>query len=236
MELAIKNFKPIFNVFKSTKNNAVPKYNINIKSKKDYNGNILKSIRFEKTISIIDALKLFIESPDILDDFSKLKIYSPKKDIELLIREINGSEKLKNKQTNNLIGCGYSSYVFDIGDDKVLKFTLGDHFNGRKPEFFDLPVQEGGKIAQDSSHYYYIEEKVSHDNITDSDIKIMEAQAGILDYLLLDCHSYRQFGRTKDGHLYLIDPECAEKKPNLWQKTLKQNFANWISGLFSDKH
>lgn len=61
MEFAIKNFKPVFNVFKPTKNNTIPKYNINIKSKKDYNGDYIKSIRFEKTISIIDVLKLFIE-------------------------------------------------------------------------------------------------------------------------------------------------------------------------------
>lgn len=228
MSFSIKNFKSFYNFTKPTKNSNIQKYSINVKTKKDYyNDDILKSISFEKPISIIDALKSFINNPEIINDFWRLKDYSPKRDINRLINEIQESEHLKNKKTTSMLGCGYSSYVFDIGNDKVIKFTCGDHFNGRKPEFFDLPIQESGKITESGNHYYYIEEKVSQDNITDYDIKMMEAQAGILDYLLFDCHSFRQFGRTKDGHIRLIDPECAEKNPNQWYK-INKRVTNWL--------
>ena len=205
-----------------------PKYKIDVNIKKNYCGDILQSVQFDKPISVIDALKSFISNPQIINDFWRLRDYSPKRDLQRLINELQETKNLKDKKTTSMVGCGYSSYVFDIGDDKVIKFTCGDHFNGRKPEFFDLPIQEYGKITENSQHYYYIEEKVSHDNITDKDIKMMEAQAGILDYLLLDCHSTRQFGRTKDGHIRLIDPECAEKNPNLWYKRLKQRVIYWL--------
>ena len=235
MNFSIKNFKSFYNVIKPIKNDNRTKYNINIKTKKDYvKDDIIKSISFEKPIPIIDALKLFVESPDILNGFSQLKDYSPLKDIQKLINEVNTSDKLKNIKTNNLIGCGYSSYVFDIGNDKVLKFTYGDHFKGRKPLFFDLPIQESGKITKDGRHYYYIEEKVSQDNITDYDIEMIEAQAGLFDYMLIDCHSKRQFGRTKEGHLRLIDPECAEKKPNIWYQNFKQRILDRICNRADD--
>ena len=226
MNFSIKIFMPLYALSKPLQKTAeIQKCCINTSVDKTYNGDIIKSIKFEKPISIIDALNLFAERSDILNDFSRLKDYSPLKDIKRLIKEISTFDKLKNKKTNSLIGCGYSSYVFDIGDNKVLKFTCGDHFRGRKPEFFDLPIQESGKITEEGIHYYYIEEKVSHDNITDNDIQMMTAQAKCLNYLLLDCHSTRQFGRTKDGHIRLIDPECAEKKPNFWKR-----FINFISG------
>jgi hypothetical protein len=205
-----------------------PKYNIDINMKKNYCSNILQSVQFDRPISVIDALKSFISNPQIINDFWLLKDHSPRKDLFRLINELQEAESLKDKKTTSMIGCGYSSYVFDIGDNKVLKFTFGDHFNGRKHEFFDLPIQESGKVTENGQHYYYIEEKVSQDNITEYDIKMMESQAGILDYILIDCHSTRQFGRTKDGQIRLIDPECAEKKPNMWYKKLKQKYLAWI--------
>ena len=234
MNLMLNKLKNFYNIGKSIqKVNEFPRYNINVNMKNNYYGDILQSVQFDKPISVIDALKSFIANPQIINDLWRLRDYSPKIDLQRLINELQNSGALKDKKTTSMVGCGYSSYVFDIGDDKVLKFTFGDHFNGRKPEFFDLPIQECGKITENGKHYYYIEEKVSQKNITDYDIKMMEAQAKLLDYLLLDCNSTRQFGRTKDGYIRLIDPECAEKDPMIWYKKLKQRAIYWISKYIS---
>lgn len=182
---------------------------VNRKYFNDNNPKVLSRVGFDEPITIIDAFCNFIKDSVLIEYLEIFKTYSAKKDMQKIINDLMKSNKIKDKKTNGLIGYGVSSYVFDIGENKVLKITHGDHFSGRIPQEFDLPIIKQGRLCHNSDYFFYIEDKVEVDNISAKDIENIKTKAQKLDFIITDIHP-RQFGKSLNGKVYLLDPECVK--------------------------
>ena len=139
-------------------------------------------------------------------------------ELEGMILDISSDDFLRNIKIKKLLDLGAFALVFETEDGKILKLTKGNHYpNGRKPDFFDLPIKKQGKCCRT---YYYLEDKITNDNITQDELKMfvkkIEEKGYImkdyLDNIFSDCVNPKirveQFGKTRDGILYLVDPGC----------------------------
>ena len=159
-------------------------------------------------------------------------------ELEEMALDVASDDFLKSLNIKKLIGLGAFSLVFEMDNGKILKLTNGEHYpNKRKPDFFDLPVEKRGKSCRTC---YYIEEKISQDNITQVELKEFVKKIEEKGYFLRDYLNFEpnyddnlnfkiridQFGKTKDGKLYLIDPGCVlpPKKSYRYFKLLKKFF------------
>ena len=184
----------------------------------DSNGD-LSVINYYPDVALSGAIMDILRDGILLEELSKIKI-NPKQELKKLEQEILKSKDIREVKVKSLIGYGYRALVFETEDGKVIKITHGDHFNGRKPADFDLPIIQSGKLTDDGEFYYYIEEKISHDNLTQSELsdfikKIKKSGYRLTDYrvdgLPFGEISAEQFGRLQNGKIYLIDPESAVK-------------------------
>ena len=139
-------------------------------------------------------------------------------ELEEMAYDVASDDFLKNIKIKKLLDLGAFALVFETEDGKILKLTKGNHYpNGRKPDFFDLPIKKQGKCCRT---YYYLEDKITNDNITQDELKMfvkkIEEKGYImkdyLDNIFSDCVNPKirveQFGKTRDGILYLVDPGC----------------------------
>lgn len=126
--------------------------------------------------------------------------------------------ELNDIKLKKLFAMGISAYAFETEDGKVLKVTKNDHFNGREHKWFDLPIEKTGHYGDT---YYYLEEKVSHDILPEEAKffinEIKKSGYTLYDHLYIDDNfktqiNMEQFGKTSNGKIYLIDPECAYKR------------------------
>ncbi|MCR5266689.1 MAG: hypothetical protein K6E29_08895 [Cyanobacteria bacterium RUI128] len=175
-----------------------------------------KAILFEVPTTLKNAFKIIKNDKYMQEEFSCFKRY-PQKTISNIQNELETNTTLRDTRVTGMIDFGRQAFVFEREDGKVLKITKGDHFLGRKVEDFDLPIIEGGRIVPKSNYYYYVEEKVSSNNVPEDKIK------GVIN--LIKSKGYRlcdgigpgnlranQFGLATDENVYLIDPECARSK------------------------
>ena len=234
---SIKNFntKPVQNpVFKhsvdknsvGTSTDTFCNTNDNINSVTIDSYGHLTNIDFKKPVTIANAIKTILKTQNkTIKDKMFMADYTDDKLLDMYV-EINSVEELKDLKVKKFIGMGEYALTFEVADGNIIKITNGNHFPcNRKSDFFDLPIIRHGQMGR---IHYYIEEKVSQNDITDEEIeelitKIEQADYTIQDYLLTkECadnkygHPFkkRQFGRTKDGKVYLIDPGCAiDEKP-----------------------
>lgn len=212
----------------SFKNNlAVP---CDVFEKKDENisyvkftDNGLSTVVFQKLLTPSQALFALAHSKDenILNE-----LFCSNHDtdsLEDMAVEVNSDSYLRSLRVGKLIGMGMYSLVFETSDGKILKLTSENHFpNNRKPDIFDVPVYKKGRIGRT---YYYLEEKLSQDDVTQEElidfVKEIKAKGyKMRDYLIHfdnteDVESIRadQFGRGKNGKIYLLDPQCAIAPP-----------------------
>lgn len=147
--------------------------------------------------------------------------------------DVASDDYLSTLKVKKLVGLGAKAFVFELDDGKILKLTNGSHFpNKRKPDFFDVPIIKQGRSCRT---YYYIEEKMNQKGLSQEKlnnfIKLVEEKG----YTFRDhFHSnekgkinpklrFEQFGISKDGQLYLLDPECAiaPKKQLVFMKFIK---------------
>ena len=171
----------------------------------DSNGD-LSVINYYPDVALSGAIMDILRDGILLEELSKIKI-NPKQELKKLEQEILKSKDIREVKVKSLIGYGYRALVFETEDGKVIKITHGDHFNGRKPADFDLPIIQSGKLT-------------SHDNLTQSELsdfikKIKKSGYRLTDYrvdgLPFGEISAEQFGRLQNGKIYLIDPESAVK-------------------------
>lgn len=179
----------------------------------------LESVTFKTPLSPPKALLTLAYTKN--EEISEALLYSLHLADELneMAADLGSSNFLKNIKVNKLIGLGAFAIVFETTEGKVLKLTNGNHFpDGRKPDFFDLPHEKHERIGHT---HYYIEEKVTQDDLTQEELKalvkeIKDKGYKMRDYLVNFISFFEeseikkeQFGRTKDRKVYLIDPDCA---------------------------
>ncbi len=146
----------------------------------------------------------------------------PVSEFEMMYHDISRINEISSIKVKSLLAMGCNALVFETSDGNIIKLTPHNHFPGnRKQECFDLPCIKQGKA---DNTYFYIQEKAKQDNITAVEIenlvKKIESKgyymqdylrSGFTENINKDIRK-EQFGRTKDGLLYLIDPGCAIKK------------------------
>jgi hypothetical protein len=119
----------------------------------------------------------------------------------------NLDDAYKDYILRTTIRCTFIRYAED-GD--ILKITSRDHFLGRKETELDNPIKSHQKVSPESFCHYYTEEKTTSD-INSKDIDSFVERADKMGYTVVD-RRFDQFGKTKDGRVVIIDPECIRKK------------------------
>ena len=208
----------------------------NIKIVKDSEGSV-KHIIYEQPTVFPEAFDDLINSDEFCSDCNNYKLHA-RREMKRALKEIKRSDTLQKIKIKALQGYGQKAYAFMSEDGDIIKITNGDHFAGRTPDVFDLPIKQAGRIIPKGKFYYYIEEKVSQENITQEELKGFIKTIKGLGYDLFDYKNsdvdlpfisinINQFGKTRNGQLYLIDPECAFKK------TSKNKFPPYLTKLLS---
>ena len=213
----------------------------NIAFVKTTKNNHLKSIIFKRPTKVKDIFyELSLTKDTFIYDELLKNLHSPE-DLEQIAIELESS-KIGNTKVKSLIGIGAFALVFETEDGDILKITDVNHFpQNRKPDDFDLPIKQKGKIK---NCYYYFEEKISQDNLSQKELKqlvkyIKDKGYKMRDYLVHYDEDNpdaiiktTQFGRTKDGKIYLIDPGGAIAPPKEFfnikriKNKLKEKFFN----------
>ena len=202
-----------------------------------------KFVVFKEPLLLSDAIRtLALSKNPIIQKTLFLNDYSPEK-ISSFLLDITGEPKLENQKVTNVLGLGSFAIAFQMPDGNTLKLSERNHFpNNRKPDSFDLPIFDKGKIGK---LYYYFEETANQNYITEKEIyelldTIQAKGYKITDYLKRNpinndqtVLKKEQFGRGYDGKLYLIDPGCAYKTPKIYDIIDKiKNVTNKIARLF----
>lgn len=131
---------------------------------------------------------------------------------DVFIKELSKNDTVAQKQVVKLLAKGTSAIVFETPDNKILKLTIGNHFPMNRPqESFDVPIFEHTKIGK---VHCYIEEKLYQHGLSEAfvaEIKNNIKKAGYRTFDIYD-GDVNQIGLSRDGKLYLLDPECAGYK------------------------
>ncbi len=169
---------------------------------------IIKSCFFDNTIPLDKAVSEISSDKKVIRILSCYKYYVMKT-LGQIQEDLSNSKKLKNLKVNGMIDFGQTAFVFETNDGDILKITSRDHFLGRQPQNFDLSVKEYDEAFPKSFCHYYVEEKISKD-VASKDLYSLVEKIKKQGYKIVDFRS-EQFGKTKDGKVVLIDPECARK-------------------------
>lgn len=182
----------------------------------------LEKVNFKKPVHISTALDNILQNDYLCEKL--LCRFHNQTQLESFKKDLKDVDTLKKIKVKNLFGIGAFALAFETTDGKILKIIHNEHFPyNREAAFFDLPILKHGKSGDT---YFYLEEKVSQDNISQEELrafvkKIKDHGYKMQDYLLhftpeeQSDNTIRvcQFGKTKDGKLYLIDPGCAVAPP-----------------------
>ena len=162
--------------------------------------------------------------------------------LDIFLKNVSKNEELSNIKVSKYLGRGSSAVVFETSDGNILKLTETNHFPLNRPvQSFDVPIYKHGKAGK---IHYYVEEKLFQHGLSEGFVSIMKDMikaAGLRPYDLLDGDVF-QLGMSKEGKLYLLDPECAkyktifhaifentheaiiDKVPPLWLNRLKERY------------
>lgn len=203
-----------------------------------YDNEFIKSVEFSEPNRLDSAIFILKNNPKISDEIYLLngRVF---KNLVLLGKEISKNSELVDIKVKSLIGMGKNALVFETEDGKALKFSRENQFyNNREIQDFDIPVEKSGKVLPDGKFYYYLEEKATQGDIKKAEIKELLKQVKQLGYRLIDYRdedlycgkiNFLQFGRGKDGKVYLLDHECAVPKSDysVIKSFLKTLFRLW---------
>lgn len=193
----------------------------NIKAIKKNKNNHLKSIDFKYPITVSEALYNLSKTNSEYISYEMLRKLHTTEQLYDMSETLKNTNNIGDIKVKSLAGIGTYALAFEMEDEKILKLTDIEHFaNGRKPADFDLPIIKSGKTMGYRPYYYYIEEKVTQHDITQKEIRTLVGHIKQLGYEMTDhliygedgspnaIYKIEQFGRTKDGKVYLIDPRC----------------------------
>lgn len=137
------------------------------------------------------------------------------------IQNIEQSPELAQTKIEKRIASGFSALVYETEDGDILKLTKYEHYPMFRPqEDFDVPIKKHGKAGK---IHYYFEEKLYQHNLNECFVKIIKKMIENKGYKTWDLGDFdtHQIGMSKDGKIYLLDPECARYKTifhALWNK------------------
>ena len=166
--------------------------------------------------------KTIIET--LQEEKSRYSSHYTANDIDLYINSINKNQKLAQTKITKKIGEGSSAIAYETEDGDILKLTRERHYPLLRPhEDFDVPIKKQGKSGK---IYYYFEEKLYQHNLNEGFTQQVIDMIKDKGYRVYDFDKYdtHQIGISKDGKLYLLDPECARFKTifhALWSKLKK---------------
>ena len=132
--------------------------------------------------------------------------------VQRFIDDLNLSGKILNKKIIKMLGSGSSAIAFETPDGKIIKITDGNHFPLNRPHaLFDVPVYKKGHKGKT---YYYIEEKLYQHAMPVFWVDSVRDMIRDKGYRPFDLSEYdtHQIGISKNGKIYLLDPECARYK------------------------
>lgn len=180
----------------------------------------VKSVTFTEPSAPYMAIGALIDDPKIA--LSLVLGGHSMKELSNFKTALANSDVMQDINVKSLVGCGAFALAFETDDGNILKIISYDHFDGRQPESFDLPIIKSGKLGEFPPCYYYIEEKVSQDDVTQDDMRavvddiceqgyvVRDIMEGNKDFYCDKDALFRtdQFGRASDGKVYLLDPGC----------------------------
>ncbi len=177
-----------------------------------YGGYRINSIKFDTPMPLGKAINEICSNEAMTESLSEYRYFS-NKILKQIKKDLSGNNNIKDTPVTGMIDFGQTAMVFETTDGDVLKITSREHFLGRKPQDFDIPIKSHSKLSPKSFCHYYLEEKVSknfsHDEADNLKNTITNKGYKIIDF------RYAQIGKTKDGKMVLLDPECARKN-NIW--------------------
>lgn len=143
---------------------------------------------------------------------SDKRISATESRLDIFLKNVSKNEELSNIKVSKYLGRGSSAVVFETSDGNILKLTETNHFPLNRPvQSFDVPIYKHGKAGK---IHYYVEAKLFQHGLSEGFVSIMKDMikaAGLRPYDLLDGDVF-QLGMSKEGKLYLLDPECAKYK------------------------
>ena len=176
---------------------------------------------FDEPLPLHEAIEEIHSDKIMVEELSCYKYFS-NKILNQIRSDLSQADKsIRDKRVNGMIGYGQTAYVFETEDGDILKITSRDHFLGRKETELDNPIKAHQRLAPKSFCHYYLEGKTS-DNLTGEEINSCVQRADELGYKVVD-NRFDQFGKTKDGKIVIIDPECIRKKGAFGLFKLKYN-------------
>lgn len=199
----------------------------------------LNSVIFNENTTLDNALQNLGYTKNKTLESLLLGRLHPLQEIKQMHGDISRIKDIKDVKIKSLMALGATALVFETEDGKVLKITPYDHFpSKRKAADFDLPCMKQGRSGYT---YYYLQEKITQEDLTQEELRsfvkdIKKQGYKVRDYLLHytpensdDTIRRDQFGRAKNGKIYLIDPGCAMPAKdlqntdalNIVKKTLK---------------
>ena len=131
---------------------------------------------------------------------------------DVFIKEVSKNDEVANKLVKKYLCKGSAALVFETPEGEILKLTLGNHFPLNRPvESFDVPVYEHKKSGK---VHCYLEEKLYQHGLSDVFVDEVKNHIREKGYRTFDFYDgdINQIGLSKEGKLYLLDPECAKYK------------------------
>ncbi len=167
----------------------------------------IQSVEYNRPVTLKKALYDIKQSSQIDEG-----VAGDKPIVQRFIDDLNISGKILNKKIVKMLGSGSSAIAFETPDGKIIKITDGNHFPLNRPHaVFDVPVYKKGHKGKT---YYYIEEKLYQHAMPVFWVDSVRDMIRDKGYRPFDLYEYdtHQIGISKNGQIYLLDPECARYK------------------------
>lgn len=148
----------------------------------------------------------------LIDALRKLRETDNCEIFDIFIKETSKNTELSSQKVCCLTGRGSTAAAFETPEGKILKLSIGNHFPMNRPhESFDVPLYAKGKVGK---MHFYIEEKLYQHGLSQGFVDVVKQAIKQKGYKTFDFYDYdiQQIGISKDGKLYLLDPECAKYK------------------------
>lgn len=168
----------------------------------------INSIKFDTPLPLDKAINEICSNKSMVESLSDYRYFS-NKTLKQIKKDLTKNDKIKDIQVTGMIDFGQTAMVFETTEGDVLKITNREHFLGRKPQDFDIPIKSHAKLSPKSFCHYYLEEKVSN-IFSNNEAEDLKQEIKNKGYKVVDFRNV-QIGKTKDGKMVLIDPECARK-------------------------
>lgn len=169
-------------------------------------GNV-RSVEYPKPVTLKKALYDILQEKELSEG-----IIGDKSTVERFIQDLSNAKRIANRKITKLMGYGSSAAVFEMPDGNVLKITDGNHFPMNRPlSSFDVPVLKKGHSGKT---YYYVEEKLYQHNMPVYWVDTVKEMIKSKGFRTSDLYSWdtHQIGISRNGKIYLADPECAKYK------------------------